>query len=352
MSGRPAEAEEYRAAASAASAFIQKTFWDENAGLYHPAVPPEPKALPYDFMWANGVQFSALVGAARREPDTYRPVLDRFFRSLDRYWDRWGEIPGYDAYFSSRTTDDKYYDDNEWMVLTFVEAYELTKERRYLDRAEAALKFSLSGWDEVLGGGIYWRPDRKSKNTCSNGPGAAAALAVARHRNAKENIAWARKIVTWTNEHLQAPEGTFWDSVHMDGRIDRTKFTYNTALMLRSNLNLYRHTKEEPFLTEAKRLAQASVKEFVHPETGAFRDDGLFSNLLVEAFLDLHRETREPYLLEQARKNGDFAMKQLRDPADGGYWRRWRMLPQRNEPRKLLMANASVARMLWLLAET
>ena len=38
------------------------------------------------------------------------------------------------------------------------------------------MRFVLSGWDERLGGGIYWRPDHKTKNTCSNGPGATAGL--------------------------------------------------------------------------------------------------------------------------------------------------------------------------------
>jgi rhamnogalacturonyl hydrolase YesR len=336
--------------ALAAMDYIQRVFWDERASLYRPTAPPDPKALPYDFMWANGVQFSALAAAARAEPARYRPLLERFFRALDRYWDADAPIPGYDAYFASPDHDDKYYDDNAWMVLTFIEAYETTRDRRYLKRAEETMRFVLSGWDDLLGGGIYWRQDRKSKNTCSNGPSAAALLALARHGERKERVRWARRIVAWTNERLQAPDGAFWDNCDLEGKIERTKWTYNTALMLRSNLGLYRLTRETSFLREAERLADASVREFVHRETGAFRDDALFSHLLVEAFTDLYRETRAPALLEHARRNAEFLIRELRAP-DGGYWTKWRRLPERREPRRTLMANAASARLLFLVDE-
>lgn len=350
LAARPAEAD-YREWAEEASAFVQRAFWDERAGLYRPAAPAAPRALPYDFMWGNGVQFSHLAAAARHEPEQYRPVLKAFFGGLDRYWDAAAPVPGYDAYFSSPTSDDKYYDDNAWMVLALVEAYETTGERAYLDRAEAALRFVLSGWDERLGGGIYWRQDRKSKNTCSNGPAAAAALAVARHRGRAEYVAWARRIVEWTSDTLQAPDGLFWDNWSLTGQVERTKWTYNTALMLRSDLWLYRATREKPYLAEAKRLASVSAREFVNPGTGAFRDDAKFSHLLVEALLDLYRETREPYLLESARRNVEFLHAHVRDPADGGYWNAWKILPERREERKLLIANAAAARLIWVMAD-
>lgn len=346
----PAQAS-YREWAEEASAFVQRTFWDERAGLYRPASPPEPRDLPYDFMWGSGVQLSHLAAAARYEPERYRAVLRTFFRGLDRYWDAAAPIPGYDAYFSSPTSDDKYYDDNAWVVLALVEAYETTGESAYLERAEATLRFVLSGWDERLGGGIYWRQDRKSKNTCSNGPSAAAALAVARHRKRQEYVAWARRIVEWTSDTLQGPEGIFWDNWSLAGRVERTKWTYNTALMLRSNLWLYRATREKPYLAEAERQAAASVKEFVNPATGAFRDDARFSHLLVEALLDLYRETRDPILLAQVRRNVEFLHAHVRDTVDGGYWSAWKILPDRREPRKLLISNAAAARMLWVAAD-
>ena len=125
------------------------------------------------------------MGERRRVLDAGRrarqiPTGDDSSTDLNGYWDaRAVIVQGYDAYLSSPGNSDKYYDDNAWMVLTFVEAYELTGERKYLYRAADAMRFVLSGWDEKLGGGIYWRENKTSKNTCSNGPSATAALALA-----------------------------------------------------------------------------------------------------------------------------------------------------------------------------
>src|SRR5262249_3782249 len=145
-------------------------------------------------------------------------------------------------------------------VITFVEAYDVTHDVKYLDRAERTLRFALSGWDDELGGGIWWHEKHKgaSKNTCANGPGAGACLRVARWRESKENIEWARKLVKWTSEHLQDTDGLFFDNQRVkDGRVDRRKLTYNSALMVRANLGLYRATGEPAFLAEAKRIGGA-----------------------------------------------------------------------------------------------
>lgn len=350
----PSLSSRYRQQAEATMDFIQRAFWDARAGRYRPAVPPKADALPFDFMWGNGVAFSALVGGAHFDLPTYRPLLSAFFEGMEAYWDKDAPVPGYDAYFASPTGDDKYYDDNAWMALTFAEAFTLTGDRRYQQRAFAVQRFVISGWDEKLGGGIYWRQDKKSKNTCSNGPSATSALALAAQGSERYHVNWARRIVDWTTKTLRAPDGLYWDSIKRDGGLDKMQWTYNTALMLRANLGVYRFTRERPYLDEAKRLAQAAEHGLVNARTGAFRDDAMFSHLLVEAFLDLHRTTGEKYLIERARANADFAWKHTRDSGDGGFHTKW-TLPAptgggTEDRRKTLIANASVARLFWLLA--
>lgn len=319
-------------AASTVSASIQRQFYLEKSGLYAHSLDKRDA----EFMWGNGVMFSALVAAARHEPGTYRPVLDRFFKSLDRYWDRAAPIPGYEPSPTRGNGNDKYYDDNQWMVIAFMEAYDLTHDPAYLDRADQTLSFSLSGWDDALGGGIWWHQFHKaeSKNTCSNGPAAVAALRVARARDADRNIEWARKIVGWTNEHLRDADGLFFDNQRVpDGKVDRVKLTYNAALMLRANLGLHRATGEAVFLQEAERISRA-CDFFVNKKTGVYRDALKFSHLLVEADLEYHRATRDPAALARARHNGEAA------------YERWQKIPPQE-----LIDQASIARMLWLLAD-
>ncbi|MBC7807639.1 MAG: hypothetical protein H7145_16010 [Akkermansiaceae bacterium] len=338
--------------ANEATHWCLQTLWDREAKRFRPASPMAPKDVPWDFMWGNGVAFSMLVGATRFASPVFRPYLDRFWDGMEGYWDLDKPVPAYDA-FLSKSGDDKYFDDNEWMVLTFVEAYELTRNIRYLVRAEEVLRYVLSGWDDKRGGGIYWREDRKSKNTCSNGPGAVAVLVLARHGKSKERVEWARRIINWTRKTLQDPsDGLYWDNINIStGAVEKTKWTYNSALMLRAHLALWQLTQSKADLDEAVRIAESSERVFVAPGTGAFRDEANFTHLLVEAYLLLWRETKLPWLKARAEANGEYAAFQLKY-IDGGYRTSWKKDPPvEQNPRKTLMANASTARLFWCLAQ-
>lgn len=326
----PASGVSFLEAAKAVTEQIQKDHWNEKAGLYW----SKPGGGDHEFMWGNGIMFSALVAASRHEPRACRPIMSRFFDGMNRYWDTKVPIPGYEPAPTRGGGNDKYYDDNAWMVITFVEAYELTGDRKYLRRAKESLDFVLSGWDDVLGGGIYWhQPNRGGKNTCSNAPTAVGALLLARHLDREENLEWAKRITAWTTENLQDEDELFFDSKKVDGRIDKGKLTYNTALMLRANLGLYRATGDEAYLEEAKRIG-AACDWFLNDRGDAYRDPPKWSHLQVEADLELYRATGDEAALARARRNGETM------------FARWQEAPPKD-----FIDKASVARTLWLLAD-
>src|SRR5215207_7597453 len=91
-----------------------------------------------DAVWGAGVMFSALVGATRHEPARYKSILNDFFAGLEGYWDTRAKIPGYEP-TPRQNGNDKYYDDNAWMVITFFEAYDLTHNPKFRSRAEDTL---------------------------------------------------------------------------------------------------------------------------------------------------------------------------------------------------------------------
>ena len=205
--------------------------------------------------------FSNLVAAARAEPATYGPLLQEYFTALDAYWDPKVKIPGYEAAPTRGNGDDKYYDDNAWLVIAFLEAYETNRDPRFLARADETLKFVLSGWDEEIGGGIWWHQAHKdgTKNACSNGPSAVGCLRLAKFRKdeAPALVDKARKIVAWTVAALQDRDGLFDDrKVVATGEVKRGKLTYNSALMLQAMLGLYRATGENSYLDEARRIGE------------------------------------------------------------------------------------------------
>src|SRR5262249_26931172 len=175
-----AEPSQYAKRAREVTAPIQKVFFDSRSGVYFKS---ETIRKP-DYVWLQSVMFSNLVAAARSEPATYGPLLQKDFTALDAYWDSKVKIPGYEAAPTRGNGNDKYYDDNEWLVITSLEAYETDRDPRYLTRADETLRFVLSGWDEEIGGGIWWHQRHKdgTKNACANGPAAVGCLRLAKFR--------------------------------------------------------------------------------------------------------------------------------------------------------------------------
>jgi len=355
VDAKPVSPSGYRLKAEEATDYIQSHFYDASTRRYHPSYPAVPGQLPYDLMWGNGVQFSVLAAAAKEDPAKYRAVLYEFTDGLTTYWDPQpkGSPPGYNAYCSGPGGTDKYYDDNEWMVLGYVEAYQSTNDPKFLALARATQNFVLSGWDDKLGGGIYWKLDHQSKNTCSNAPAAASALRIDQLTGDREQGAWGMKIKDWTDKTLQdKTNGLFWDNVNLAGNIGKAKWTYNTALMIRTDTLLYQLRHTEPDLQEAKRMADAGLVAWTDPATGSLQkteDATRFTHLFCESLLRLYDVTHDVRYLNAVRQQAAFGYKYARDP-NGGYWDKWVTKPHKPDETKTLIENASAARLFWLLA--
>lgn len=326
---------DYAAQASDVMNYIQSTFYLPKEKTYAHSITDRHS----DFMWGNGVTFTALLGAARHDPMIWTTRLTQFFTAMDRYWDAKEKIPGYEPLPTNGKGNDKYYDDNAWMVIAFVEAYEQTKDRRFLRRAEQTLDFVLSGWDEQLGGGIWWHETHKNdaKNTCVNAPAAVSCLRVARYESpAKQKTlqAFALKLSDWTTKTFQRDDGLFADSITVSTqKYNEAKLTYNTALMIRTYLGLYRTTSDDKYLGEAKRCADAA-DGFVDKKTAAYRDAVKWSHLQVEADLEIYRMTNEKHYLRRAVDNARHE------------YETWKA----NKPSDVIDSSA-VARTLWLMAD-
>lgn len=275
------------------------------------------------FNWAVGVMLSALNAAAKHDPK-YKPWLREYADATRVYWNK----GGYDVLPAPKPLD-RYYDDNAWMVLALVETFEVLKDRKYLDWAKGALDFALKG--EAKDGGIYWREsDRASRNTCSNGPTAAACLAVYRHLPDPKLLDKASQIVAWTRLHLEDPsDGLYWDSIANDGRKDETKWTYNSALMLSSMKDLKAEAVE--------RLMASSKKRWL--KSGRIADPGRFAHLILEAWVSI--EGVRPDVTEAVR-----AVYESRK--DGHYPAHWNKLQVAKNPE--ILDQAAFARACFFLA--
>jgi uncharacterized protein YyaL (SSP411 family) len=261
------------------------------------------------------------------------------------YWNTEGPVPGYDVLPTPKPKD-RYYDDNEWMVMGLAEAAQQLHSSKFFDFAQQTFEYVRSGLDDKLGGGVYWKESQKtSKNACSNGPAAASALALYEQTKEPSYLQFARSVYEWTRSNLRDPaDGLYYDSMSLDGRISRTKWTYNSALMLRSAVDLYRFTGEEKYAADAREIQDASLRRWIGPD-GAFKDDGKFAFLLLENWFRAYRyvpKTVDPY--NAVTKAMEILHRQGAD-SEGHYGNRWdQIAPAAGYEKPALIDQAAAAR--------
>lgn len=326
----------YATQAAEVMSHVQKTFWDDARHVYTKS----PTDRAPDYVWRQAEALSAVVACAKHDPTSYRPLLDQFIRGLDAYWDAKAPVPGYEPAPTKGNGHDKYYDDNAWLIIALAEAYELTHDKSYLDRAEATARFVASGYDDEAGGGIWWHASHKdgSKNACANGPAAFGFLRLALllddNQQTTKYVDLARKTVEWTEAKLQDRDGLYDDRLIVaTGEVKRGKLTYNSALMIRAQLELYRQTGDAKWLEKAKRIA-AAADWFADKSTGVYRDPLKWSHFMVEADLDVYRTTGDAHALQRARTNVD------------AFYAAWKANPPTD-----MMSNVNIVRLLWLMSD-
>lgn len=323
---------------------IDRDLWLPDRNLYaEKAKLGQPPTQPA-YMWGAGVQLSALAAAAKFDPQKYTAQLTAYADRLQSYWVDHHGIGGYSVLPEQRDPD-RYYDDNAWIVLALLDTYEATGDRKYIDRAAATMQFVLSGEEDTLGGGIYWREnERRSKNTCSNAPAIVAALRLYQATGDQHYLANAERLYKWTQSQLQdSDDGLYWDNVHLDGKVDRRKFTYNSAVMIRANCLLFEINHDPNDLAEAQRMAQSAAARWIVPDAGAVKDSGRFAHMLLESLLSVDQVAGDTRWQSTVGASLAFVHEHLRDP-NGHYPSSWQRPQEIAIETFQLIDQASVAR--------
>ncbi len=303
---------------------------------------PHPGKPPYANMWAEGVELTALTAAVKLDP-SYTPRLKTFITALNRYWIVKDGLGAYNGTLHGKT--ERYYDDNEWIVLGLLEAYDVLRDDTLLDRAKETFRFVMSGEDEKLGGGIYWREsDRATKNTCSNAPAIVCALRLEQLAHDPANLTIALDLYKWTNATLQDKDGLYFDHIDLAGKINRSKFSYNSAQMIRANCLFFDQSHDQKYMSEAQRIAHAAIKQWIASD-GAIRDDGCFAHLLTESLLELGARDHDPAWRETVNHALQFLLTKNADPA-GFHPKHWNETPPEPLQHITLLTEASAARAL------
>jgi rhamnogalacturonyl hydrolase YesR len=281
----------YKKEMQSLQAAIQKNFYDMASGYYLVAVDPAKREKKgdylreYTYIWSLCAIYQAANEMEKLDPNA--KLMDPLLKIMNDYYNPAPPKPGYSDYIMKLKPGERYYDDNQWIGIAALDAYERTKQKSYLELGKLIYDFMMTGSDNVSGGGIYWKEGSKSsKNTCSNGPGVLVALQMYQATKDQTYLDAALKIFNWTNEKLKAPSGLYYDNIHTkDGSIDKGTLSYNTGTMLESYVYMYEISNDKKYLKDANAIADSSLTFFYGHDK--FRDNYWFNAVLLRAYQHL-----------------------------------------------------------------
>lgn len=278
---------------------------------------------PYSYLWPYSGTLSAVSALMETDPSCERLLDERVLPGLSQYLDTLRKPAAYASYVNTAPASDRFYDDNIWLGIDFCDLYATTGEERFLDRARMIWQFIESGMDDVLGGGIYWcEQSRRSKNTCSNAPGAVYALKLYAATKDARYLEQGKALYAWTRERLEDPtDGLYFDNVSLEGKVSPAKFAYNSGQMIQAGVLLYRATGESAYLEEAKRTAAACYERFFEPfDPGdgtsvrvLTKGNVWFSAVMVRGLIELYEEDGVSTYVDAVRQSLDSAWERARD---------------------------------------
>lgn len=275
--------------------------------------------------------------------------------------------------------EESVFDDQIWAAIEFVNAYNLHKEQKYLDYAiELTDYIYLVGNDPNLNG-IYWGQAYTTRHACSNAPFVGLAVKMYQATNSAKYLDWAKTIYKFAFDNLRDSDNLYCDligTVYQDdidvwhggkavanGRLDKTKYSYNSGAMVTAGVALYNVTGERHYLDEAKATAYAARQHFgrtdikqgyrVYPGSDGNTTYSWFNLILFKGYLDLYlADNSAAELLDevQAVVNYDYSLYQK-----NGYMPTTGLVGwtgERNSyEKRVLMDHVTNADVLMLLAE-
>jgi predicted alpha-1,6-mannanase (GH76 family) len=211
--------------------------------------------------WNSAVALTTVEDYAQRTGDTrYNWIIEHTY-TVDK-------VPFPAGTRSSDQIDGDFIsraiDDTMWWALAWIQAYDVTHQRRYLNEAITIAGYDNGFWDtSTCGGGIWWNRERTYKNAITNGQ--YVRLTAALHNRIPGDTAWlARTRTAWTwyvhsgliNSSTGLVNDGLTDSCQNNGQ---TVWTYNQGLAIGGAVEVYRATHDPSALATARKLADAAL---------------------------------------------------------------------------------------------
>jgi predicted alpha-1,6-mannanase (GH76 family) len=312
MSQQPRAADgtppDYQTAAAAAAAALQR-WYSPRTGRWHTTG-----------WWNAANALTAVTGYTRGTGDqAYLGVIQATFGAAQR-WYRCGR----------RGFVNKFFDDNGWWALAWVAAYDLTRDRRYLETAQAIFAHNTGGWDGTCGGGLWWNTDRRYKNAITSELFLALAARLAQRasqgREHREYLDWALRTWEWLRDSgMIGPDGLVNDGLTAGcANNGGTTWTYNQGVVLGGLAALCELTGDQGYLRAGEHIADAALRGLAGPAgilaepcepSGCDGDHTQFKGIFVRYLHDFQQLRGKPAYRAFILANADSAWHRARNPA-------------------------------------
>jgi predicted alpha-1,6-mannanase (GH76 family) len=238
-------ARDFHAYAAAGVAALQQ-WYNPSAGLWETTG-----------WWNAANALNAVIQYTQRTGDnTYRDVIETTFTAAQ------GRHAGF---------INDYYDDNGWWALTWVAAYDLTGDTRYLGTARAIFDTNTTGWDDECRGGVWWNAFKNYKNAIPNE--LFLTLAARLHqctpgdRGPGSYLTWAVREWEWFAasgliDSLGLVNDGLTPACENNGGIT---WTYNQGVILGGLVALHEITGDRAYLKQAEVIASAALRYLTSP---------------------------------------------------------------------------------------
>lgn len=270
-------------ASEATAAFnnFNSAYYNPTAQLYYSNT--EKKNI--GAIWTQAIYLDMAINAYQRtkDPAYLKLVNDIYIGGFNRY----------DGYNWNNTTTWFIYDDMMWWVIALTNAYDLTGNTTYLDKAKTGFARVWEGSYDPIKGGMFWDFQHSGKNACINYPTVIAAMKL---YNITKDVAYlnkAKEIYTWSRENLfDIAKGRVADHKVGNNNPGFEDYTYNQGTCIGAAVLLYKSTNQQSYLDDAKLAANytrytMSDAAGILPAEGDWNEQGVLKAIFAQYLAEL-----------------------------------------------------------------
>ena len=275
--------------------------------------------IPGNWFWDTAETLEVYIDAYEQTKD--EAIKDRMLKFADQFIRK----------YQKDWTWNEYNDDIMWICIAFSRITQLTGTQKYYEYAKTNFDATYArAYDEsFLGGGMWWRIENNTKNSCVNCPGAIAACLIGEISGDESYFEKAKGLIDWELKYMyEKNTGKLYDSYNIKGEINKWASTYNQGTFIGACTLLYKHYQKQEYLDYAQKAAEYAMTKLVDKngvvDNGETNGNDLpgFKGILTRWLYRYAKEVESTDILLFLQHNADVAYKNRN--AEGLIWTAWK----------------------------